>query len=143
MIFTSNLRIFFFCKPLMCCHVNPNPKVQISDTFWKKVFEKQTLSSDFRQCLKSKLFGNRAVIECLKSILVWISDARCTFVPNSLKTFIGLRWFFRSHLLLFTFSEFEIRPRPDFECPKVWISDLDLFWKIIGIAGVYLTAFDL
>ena len=30
---------------------------------------------DFKQCLKSKLFGNRTVIECLELTLVKISDS--------------------------------------------------------------------
>ena len=33
---------------------------------------------DFR-CLKSELFGNQTVIECLKSMTVWILDPKCMF----------------------------------------------------------------
>ena len=38
----------------------------------------QIFGLDFRQCLKFELFGNWTVIECLKFMLVWISDNHCT-----------------------------------------------------------------
>ena len=54
----------------------PDTFVQIPDAFWKYIYEIQTFYSDFRlQILyKSKLFENWTVVECLKSILVCISD---------------------------------------------------------------------
>ena len=44
----------------------------------KNVSENWTFSSDFRQYLKSKLFGNQTVIECLKSIRVIVLDTNCS-----------------------------------------------------------------
>ena len=54
-----------------------NTKKNIHNTTKKQTKEGfETISDSITQnCLKSKvLFGNRTVIECLKSILVWISD---------------------------------------------------------------------
>ena len=50
----------------MCLKSKPNFSFQ---THFEKVSEYQTLSLDFRQCLKSKMVGNQTVFECLKSIL--------------------------------------------------------------------------
>ena len=49
--------------------------------------ENQTLVwiSDISQkCLKSKLFGNKTVVECLKSILDQISDTHSSFNKQSI-----------------------------------------------------------
>ena len=66
----------------------------------KNVSENQTFSSDFKHCLKYELFKNPTVIECLKSILVRISDTQlfllnffqelawwavCPSIPNQFK----------------------------------------------------------
>ena len=68
---------------------NPNLKLGFQ-THLKKVSENCTLGYDFRQCQKSKLFGNLTVIESLKSILVQISDTHCTQVVKKLtKTITG------------------------------------------------------
>ena len=49
-------------------------------------------SSDFKQYLKSELFGNWTVIECLKSILVWISDAYCeVYINYRTKGMVGVK----------------------------------------------------
>ena len=46
-------------------------------TVWNFELGLDFLSLDFRQCVKSELFGNQTVIECLKAILVWILDTHC------------------------------------------------------------------
>ena len=45
----------------------------------KHVSEIKTLRSDSRQYLKSELFRNQKVIECVKSTLVRISDTYFTY----------------------------------------------------------------
>ena len=61
--------------------------------FEKNASENQTFSSDFRQCVKSELFGNLTVIECLKSILhssdfrhllyLTINWVTCNYIPDT------------------------------------------------------------
>ena len=38
-----------------------------------------------KKCLKTKLFENRTVIECVKAILVCISDTHCKWQPTTFK----------------------------------------------------------
>ena len=55
-------------------HFTKMSEIQTHNFAFQTHFEKST---DLRQCLNSKLFRNRAVIECLKSVLVQISDTHC------------------------------------------------------------------
>ena len=55
----TGLQTFLKSEPYHC----------FTDTFWKKCLNHWTLSSNFSQCLKSKLLGNWTVFDCLKSIL--------------------------------------------------------------------------
>ena len=76
--------IFFQAKSLDIRHI-----------LTRHVTENQTLCSNFRQCLKSQLFGSQTVIKCLKSSLARISDTYCTtsWVCTSLFKFSCIKFY--------------------------------------------------